>query len=62
MNFVMIILHGYGQLHSLHKNRRIYSDNAKDVETRFDTSSYELYRPFYKGKKEKNWFNERLIT
>ena len=53
MNFVMIILHGYGQPHSLHENRRIYLDNAKDVETRFDTSNYELYRPFYKEKKKK---------
>ena len=49
----MIILHGYGQPHSLHENRRIYLDNAKDVETRFDTSNYELYRPFYKEKKKK---------
>ena len=31
-----------------------------DVETRFDTSSYELDRPLPKGKKIKsNWINER---
>ena len=34
----------------------IYSDIAKDVETRFDTSNYESDRPLPKGKK-----NERGI-
>ena len=33
------MLHGYRQCHSLHKKR---VDIAKDVETRFDTSNYEL--------------------
>ena len=28
----------------------IYKDFAKDVETRFDTSDYELNRPLPKGK------------
>ena len=28
----------------------IYKDIAKDVETRFDTSNYELDRPLPKGK------------
>ena len=31
----------------------IYKDNAEDVETRFDTSNYELGRPLPKGKNEK---------
>ena len=31
-----------------------------DVETRFDTSNYELGRPLPKGRNEKsNWINER---
>ena len=31
----------------------IYKDTAKDVETRFDTSNYELDRPSSKGTNEK---------
>ena len=27
------------------KTKEIYKDIAEDVETRFDTSNYELYRP-----------------
>ena len=34
------------------KTEGIYWDVAKDVETRFDGSSYELYRPLLRGKKE----------
>ena len=34
-------------------------DLYKDPETRFDTSSYELDRPFPKGKNESCWINER---
>ena len=33
------------------KTEDIYSDIAKDFETRFDTSNYELNRPLPKGKK-----------
>ena len=33
---------------------------AGDVETRFHTSNYELYRPLSKGRKS-NWINERWI-
>ena len=33
------------------KTDDIYKDIAEDVETRFDTSSYELHRPLPKGKK-----------
>ena len=46
--------------HCIHKNDYIYNDIAKDVETRFDTSHYELDRPFPKRKKLKsNWINEK---
>ena len=38
------------------KTDGIYKDIAEDVQTRFDTSNYELHRPFPKGK---NWINER---
>ena len=31
----------------------IYKDIAEDVETRFDTSNYELDRPLPKGKNKK---------
>ena len=42
------------------KTDDIYTDIAKDVETRFDTSNYELDRPLPKGKNKKsNWINER---
>ena len=34
------------------KTDDIYEDIAEDVETRFDTSNYELNRPFPKGKNE----------
>ena len=38
----------------------IYKDMAEDVETRSDTSSYELDRPLPKGTNKKcNWINER---
>ena len=37
----------------------IYKDIVEDVETRFDTSNYELDRPLPKGKNKKsNWINE----
>ena len=37
----------------------IYSDIAKHVKTRFDTSNYELHRPIPKGKKQKSyWISE----
>ena len=49
------------------KTDDIYKDIAEDVETRFDTSNYELEcnsigRTLPKGKKQKsNWINERWI-
>ena len=33
------------------KAKQIYKDLAEDVETRFDTSNFELDRPLPKGKK-----------
>ena len=42
------------------KTDDICKDIAEDVETRFDTSNYELDRPLSKGKnKTTNWINER---
>ena len=42
------------------KAEDIYIDIAKDIETIFDPSNYELDRPLPKGKKIKsNWINER---
>ena len=38
------------------KTDDIYNDIAEDVETRFDTSNFELDRPF-----KSNWINRRLI-
>ena len=40
------------------KTDDIYKEIAKEVETRFDTSNYELDRPFPKGKNS-NRINER---
>ena len=38
----------------------IYKDITRDVETRLDTSNYELYSPLPKGtNKKSNWINER---
>ena len=34
------------------KTYDIYREIAEDVETRFDTSNFELDRPLYKGKNE----------
>ena len=44
------------------KTDDIYKDTAEDVETRFDTSSFELDRPLPKRRKKKEksiWTNER---
>ena len=38
--------------HCTHKTDDIYKDIAEDVETRFDTSNYELERPLSKGEKK----------
>ena len=35
------------------KTEDIYLDILKDIETRFDTSNYELERPLPKGKNKK---------
>ena len=47
------------------KTDDIHKDITEDVETRFDTSNYELVidRPLLKGKNKKsNWINERSIS
>ena len=42
------------------KTDHIYKDVAEDVESRFDTSNYELDIPLPKGKNKKiNWINQR---
>ena len=42
------------------KTDNIYKNIAEDIETRFDTSNYELDRLLHKGKNKKsNWINER---
>ena len=42
------------------KTKDIYLDVAKDVETRFDTSNYELERLLPGGKKQGSyWIKER---
>ena len=44
------MLHGYRQHYSLINSEDIYTDIARKVETRFDTSNYGLQRPLPKGK------------
>ena len=46
------MLYGYRYFHCIHKNRW-YLQIAEDVETRFDTSHYELDRLLLKGKNKK---------
>ena len=43
------------------KTEDIYKYITKDVETRFDTSNYEIGRPLPMGKTESIWVNERQI-
>ena len=47
------MVNGHRQLYILHKTEDICVDVAKDVEKRFDTSSYKLERPLTKTKKKK---------
>ena len=54
-NFV----YGYRQLHCSYKKDGSCKDIAEDIETRFDTSNFEIDRPLPKGKNKKsNWTNE----
>ena len=48
-----IVSYGQREFHFIHKTDDIYKHIAEDVETRFDTSNYELDRPFPKGKNKK---------
>ena len=41
------------------KANDIYKDIEEGVQTRFDTSNYELDQ--YQKEKKRNWINERLI-
>ena len=45
--------HGYRWIYIQHKTEDSYVDIAKYVETRFDTSNYELERPLPRGKNKK---------
>ena len=45
--------HEYRQLYSIHKNKRYLRRYWKDVETRFDISTFELDRPLHKRKYKK---------
>ena len=50
------MLYGYRQFRCIHKNDiydDVYKDIAEDVDIRFDTSNYELDRPFPNGKIKK---------
>ena len=45
--------YGYRQFHWIHKTDDIYKEIAEAVETRFDTSNYELDGPLPKGETKK---------
>ena len=47
------MLYEYRLFHCIHKNWWYLEEIVEDVETRFDTSNYELDRPLPKGKKKK---------
>ena len=64
-----VIIYWYRQLHSIHKTNDIYKDISEDVETRFETSNYELDEPLPKGKNEKiiglmkdEWGGKKKLT
>ena len=44
------------------KTDTIYKEVTENVETRFDTSNYELDKPFSKGKNKKaiGWMKDKL--
>ena len=48
-----ILLNGHTQFHFTYENKDISTDIAEDVETTFDTSSYELDMPLPKGYNKK---------
>ena len=43
MTKIKVMPSGYRQSHCIHKTDNITKDIAEDVETRFDTSNYDLY-------------------
>lgn len=48
-----VILRGYRPLCNLYKTEYNYLNIAKDIQTKFDASNYELDRLIPKGKNEK---------
>ena len=55
------MLLGHGQLYSLHKNRRHLRRYYKNVETKFDSSNYEILKPLPEGKTNNNYINKKII-
>ena len=56
------MLYGYRQSHCLLKIDDVYKDISENIETRFDTSNFEVDRSLPKIKNKKsNWTNERWI-
>ena len=47
------MLYGYRQFDCTHKTDDIYKGVVEDVETRFNTSNYEVDGPLPKGENEK---------
>ena len=47
------LLNGHRQRHCPHKTEDSYKDIAEDIETRFDTSNYEIDRLLPMGKNKK---------
>ena len=52
MSFQYIVHVLYGYMFIVYIKRDIYKDIAEDIEIKFNTSNYELDRPFPKGKNE----------
>ena len=56
------MLYGYRQSRCLLKIDDVYKDISENIETRFDTSNFEVDRSLPKIKNKKsNWTNERWI-
>ena len=57
-----IVLHRYRPFHWIHKTNDIYKEIGVNIEIRFHTSNYQLYRPLPKGKNKKsNWISENEL-
>lgn len=54
------VLFRYIQFYYIHKKQRKFIKTLQMIETRFDTSNYELNKPLLKEKiKKVVWINER---